>query len=708
MAGIAIRAYAPLATVAPAGVWFEAVDPQGFALETRARAGLTYDPAFHELHYTWQVTGPPKPYEAPVNMVRPWNNMRLAHGPKVALFFPDPGGYEVRLTARDARGTVAEAAYRIDIASPETSFPGVSTLCVAFDPGESWAEAPAGAVRLTSFAALEKALARAAGPTRLLFRRGETFELEQLRFDTAAAYHVDAWGQGAAPVLRTAFGQRSPILRLTKRAQARQFTVANLEFRGHWNPVTETGIASGSPLEWTPSRQTAHYTVWNSTFRNYGLIDFQVNKSVPATVLIGNSTITSWQNFGTLFRSDMARLGLAGMCMAQHPEALHGGIESRALSNRGGPVRITKCRDAYIGCSDFFSRSGWSGLAGELADQPCLRLNTSGEPGSSFTLDRVVCEGGYHVVNMAGSNPRVPEHPGNYVIDKALLVATAKTIGPFIANDFGGVTARNVLAIRPDVVKRHPNRWLGGMHADPDNPTAANLATPVALHSSTFLNLASGRREQKDRWTELFPGHEAFQDVTIENTLMADGIETAKGLFDLSESFSGIRLRYRGIRYGFRNPRGKLERAIGPGQSLLVPYDQITRDMAGAPETGPTNARYWRETEATDRQHVLTVAGVRRPLYAVLGAIAVRFEDRGVAIQNRGRDVWEPEAKWVLKLDRTSRLPEMDTRFASPERLPVPFPRADVPRATAGRIAFDDFLGRPRGPSGAQGALIAR
>ena len=704
MARLRILAVSQPHPVAPAGIWLEAVDVTGF--DVASAPGAAYDPSFHGITYRWRVIERPlAPFTAPENMIPDWNDPNLAHGKQVAFFFPDPGRYRIEVEARDARGTTARSEIGIDVADPDQVYAGPRTIAVSFDPAETWAGAPAGSQRAASPADLERALRVSREPARVRFRRGQIYGGIDLRIEGTQLGQLDAWGPGAAPVLR---GVDRPLFQLHKRSKVTHLTIADLVFRGDWDPTTETGISTTSPFLWTQSPTPAHYAVWNCHFEGFDHIDVEV-RDLPSTMLFGNSTVTNWRNFGFLMRSANARFALVGMCIAQHEEALHGGPKSGHLSNTHGPVRVPDCARVYIGTSDFFSRTGWSGLAGELADQPCLRLNTTGAPGSAFNLDRIVCEGGIHQINLKGSNPRTEENPGNYLIDRALFIGTAKTIGPFVAVDFGGLTMRNALGILPNAPRRHPNRWQGALRTKMENPAPGNTEAPLALYSSTFLNLLEPENDTGKAW-QLHGGGDAFRNATYENNILHDAPRSNGGVvFD--GTLPGIRPRFRGVRYNFRNQRGKLGSAIAPGQGLVIPYRDITRAFPGMEEAPATDQAYWQETEATDRWHMLAVRGVRSTLYAALGHIEVRFAPEGAIVINRTKVTWKAGAKYELRLDRSSRLARADRRYGSPDSLPLPLPDPKAPAfqgATQGMVTRDDFFLRPRGATPSQGAIEPR
>ncbi|MEM6660620.1 MAG: hypothetical protein AAF666_00455 [Pseudomonadota bacterium] len=703
MARLRILAIAGPDVTAPAGLWFEAVDLDGFDLSDVSEPEGTYDPSFHAITYVWQVKGAPlAPFDAPENMVPAWRDANRAYGKQVAFFFPEPGTYEVELWARDRSGNEARATESVVVADPSLTYPEARTVCASFDPAETWVGAPPECQTVETPRALLEAVVRADKPLRVLFKRGQTYALPTIDVRGQKLGLVDAWGNGAQPVLRAA-DDGSWVFKLGKRSRVEGFSVANLAFQGTWDATTETGRSTRSPLHWTRSSTPCHHTVWNCRFSGFDHLDFEIKKDTPGTVLVGNCHVTNWRNYGFLLNSPKTRFALVGMAVAQDADALHGGPKRGQLSNGHGPVRIANCSQVYLGVCDVFSRTGWSGLAKERADQPCLRLNTSAVRGSAYNLDRVVCEGGFHPVSFDAANKRKLEVPGNYVIDKALIIGTAKTIGPFVVVDLGGVTIRNMVAILPDAPRKHPNRWQGVVRTDMDNPAPDNTDVPLALYGISALNLLSSENAQGEPW-DFHKGNEVFQNYTQENVLLHEGAAGDSGL-DLTMTFDGIHPRFRGIRYGFTPQTGNFTRHIQRGDSFVVPYAEITEDQPGVEGTPATDQAYWQAHAAEDRWHMLFVQGLRSTLRATDGDFAVTFEQTGVRVTNTGRTAWPAEARWTLKLDRTSRLPKMDLSFASPRTLPVPLPHPDRHKSAGGTLPFDDFFGRPRGETPSAGAV---
>ena len=137
---------------------------------------------------------------------------------------------------------------------------------------------------------------------------------------------------------------------------------------------------------------------------------------------------------------------------------------------------------------------------------------------------------------------------------------------------------------------------------------------------------------------------------------------------------------------------------------MELPYSAITEDTAAKVGTSGTSQAYWLETENENTQHMLWVKGVRGMLYASRGDMRVEFTASGVVLTNTGKETWPAGDKYALKLDRTSRIPSMDGRYANPETLPLPV-ASTAHDATGGLVAMDDFFGRSRGSAPSKGAV---
>jgi hypothetical protein len=554
---------------------------------------------------------------------------------------------------------------------------------------------------------LQNALNSASSPLRILFKRGQEVADVLLRsdFGPSGFGHIGAWGSGPRPILRSRRGQNmilvigTPVSRLT---------ITDIDFRSDWDASTETGIADPSPLQFLANSVHCHYTIANCDFSGWNDLwlahQLAGGAGSSSTMVFANNVVTNWRSYG-IFIHDMAspnsRLALVGCRIAQHEDALNGGPNSTDFYNNQGPLRYADNSDVYIGSCDFFSRNGWSSAPPDLADQPCIRVNFKGVSGLSAVIERCVFEGGFGVMSFVGESGDIIEAPGNYLIDKALLIATSKSAWEFIACEYGGLTVRNTIGIMPDVLAHHPNDWRGALHFIADNPTPENVSAPMAVYSSSFVSLRSTSTDPGHDW-QLIGGPGQFLNVTAENNILhAPGLDTPvtpHGPVDLTgNTIPGVQPRYKGVRYdphGYES--GNLGGSVGPGGSFTLSYP------AG------TTQGYWQAIQTIDTRHALRIGGT--PYHASLGEFSVSFEGAQIRITNTSGATWPGGSTWNLKLDRKSQIPPMDTSRASPPTLPLPVAMQGSPAfgtaGTGGALsAYDDFFGNVRGASASGGAV---
>lgn len=668
---------------APAGVWFEAINVADFTFERDSGTGNAYDPSFHEITYIWTVRGNPlAAFTAPENMVTGWNDPNTAYGKKVAFLFNDPGTYTVDLWAVSPTGTTAIAEASVNVADPDTVYPGTNTIC--YSTGGSWSGEKPGCQRITSVAALQSALQAAATPPRVLFKRGQTITDMELFVNGGLLGYVGAWGTGDKPIVRSAHTKNA--IQFWNQTSITDFTITDIDFRGGWDAASETGVRDLSPLDFKASPTACHYTIAHCSFSGFMGLFLGTGQDHPAQMIFANNVITNWRDYGMFVHNtfdDDVRFAVIGCRITQNINALNGGTKN-GLYNNHGPIRCTDAANFYISVTDLFSRNGWSGLSPDNADQPCLRYNHLGSQNRFFNMDRCVCEGGFHPLAFAGQNGGTIENPGNFVIDKALLIGTAKTSKAFIVAEFGGLTVRNTIGIMPNSPFYHGIAWAGAVRYEIDNPIANNITTPMALYGSSFVNLRSAANDNNHDWL-LEQGGGVFDIVTVENNVLhGPGLDTpvtGDAPVNTSGTIPGVIPRYRGVLYNFEHESGVLSGSVPSGGSFTLPYPQGT-DQA-----------YWQAIEATDTDHLI---GIGSFFYVERGEFSVTFQSSNVRITNTTGSTWASGENWNLRLDRKSQLPGLDATYASPATLlPMPVVQSGSPgfeTADLGYQAYDDFF----------------
>ena len=720
---------------APAPIYLTARDHAGFS--SFEGTGAIYDGAAHEIYHVWTVREQPLPnFGRPQNFLAEWNNANVAYGKSVTFRATVPGDYVIDLWCVDRNGVTAVASTStITVVDADTAYPGAQTICYSEDPGETWQGEFPGARRVTDWAALSTAVRgdQSNGPNRILFKAGATIEPPTtLQIDSGRGLsHVGVWGSGDKPILRNLTKLSAVnMIRFAGGVQNAQFTVNGIRFEGGWDSTREVGYITPAPIFWRDVIRTMHYHIHDcewSGFDNWGVTT--QTDAPDAWITVSDCFATNWCNYAMFSGGGVNnRLAILGNRFQQHVDALNGVLGKGGVGNQHGPVRISRSKTAYIACTDFFARGGWSGGINnvngfsEPADQPCLRLFTSGEVGDSAYLDRIVCEGGYHNIKLSSFGVGDTVNPANIVVDRALLMGTAKATSEMIYVGHGGVTIRNVIGIVPNVPRRQNN--------DPDSLIrlryqtargAGNEDHSQVVHNSTGVYLRSSGpgfvlAEADVEWSDVTFGQNLAYAPNISTPVTGQPI-------DLSQTFAGITPRYKGVRFNFAplsfgpGDSNLPEAALAIGASFVVPYAAITDMLVGGNPAlaSATDQAYWQQMEADSAaagytpRHTLQArgGGIR---YTELGEFTVAYEATGIRFTNTSDGTWalpvDANLPWLIRLDRSVNIPGILAQYASPATVMRPTSDAQDAGLPVNRPAPSDFLLAPRGDTISVGALL--
>lgn len=689
MARIGIRRIEPTVVTAPSLVWFEATELDGFDYQDEPRR--SHDRSFNRITYIWTVDDTPNAparYGAP-NIPDVWNVAHRAYGKTVAFVFTEENTtYRIRLWAIDESGHIGEAVTEVQTVSAASAYP----LTVCLDPSGAFTGKPNGAKAVTSVDGMQRALKGAAGPARVLIARGQVIPNFLISGRRNGLQHVGSFGNPEAPrPILKAVNYDANMFEFEKTSRP-QISLDGLDCRGDWDASTETGRQTNTPLDFT-STALMHFTIWNCRFSGFGTIEVSADPSLAWTGGFGNTEVTNWSGYGIYVQpAPEARLAFVGCDVAQHPEAVNHYKGGRnGLMNTQGPIRMPECGKAYFGSSSFLSRTGWSGAN----DQECLRLNSACLEGKSYCVERCTLEGGAGNFKMSGSNRRRVEKPGNYLLDKVLLLAGGGKTAFFGKPHFGGTTLRNVVMAQLDVPSADRFAYPQSLPLEPDQDDADNLAEPIAVYNCSIMNLRRAGNDDGDK--ARITARTPFLDYTEENNVihapdLARHPQDDHAPVTTDTPLTGFTPRYRGIRPNFEFETGTLERSVANTAGFRVGYP-----------TG-TDQAYWLALAKDDRQHGIRVH--RRAYFAEFGGFQVTFGGNDITITNTSGAVWEAGSDWVLRLDRKSQIPPTDTTYGNPtdQELTLPVPDNVSPARRSGppegRHAYDDFLGNVRpGPS---------
>jgi len=587
-------------SVAPEAVFFRArVAGPGL---TEATDRGSYDESFHKVLYIWEFDDPGAASDKVVNLPEAHNDLNRAYGKEVAHVFTGPGLYRVHCTAYAPDGAlIGEDAIEVEIGDPDTVFAEDRTILLDPD-GQGDARTHPGAQIFTDWEAGWQALRDLDAPGRLLLKRGTSLRLpESLRIPrNMPNVYLSAWGSGPRPVL-SAEGDRALII-VNHRFEG-DTVLRGIALRGDWDSTTETGTQiPGLMTEQTHDRSVL---VDDCTFSGFG-ITFFVRRDVEgrnfrSLFALHNCDITNWGDYGVFVDLNLDQfIAILGCAIHQTPEALMGGGGSKSGdTNQHGPIRIAHGGHTHISACDLFSRNGWSMAAGIAADQPCLRWSTSqdeqAETRSSAMVERCAMEGGFDIVAVRDQNSRGPYYGTNFVMDKCLLVGTARTwTGVHVG--LTGTTVRNTIMVRPDTPML-TNAWAAWVIRAEDNPEGQNDPfDPVEIYANTLVNLMSdanrdGRALAAERDIDL------FETFSFENNLVYAPNATGQQPEDprlspepMPTSGGVWRSRYLGPRY-----RGLSDRGAQPDldRRFATPEGSVARlaPLPGSPARDSASGR---------------------------------------------------------------------------------------------------------------------
>lgn len=681
--------------VAPSGVWFEVTDIAGFDVSGGPGPDETYDPSFHEITYIWSFDDPGS-FSTPLNAPNAWNDRNVAYGKQVAHVFNDPGTYEVTVWAVDASGTTATASKTITIADPDAAYSGARTIVVAQDG--DFTGAPAGADQKTNLSTAVSAYNALGHTGRILLKRGETYSGAKIQIGVSENFRCGAWGTGNRPLLtplaQSSGGDNNEIFRLSGGSPIRDYCFYDLDLQGPWDPTTLTGDPRFIPFYWLFHSGAASpaYVVHNTRIAGFARINTSNLEPANSLTIFSECEVTDWQDYGLFGHGDMTdgRLGVVGCSVYQNPDACHNGGKD-GFGNDHGPWRNSSTLKVYGGGSEFFSNTGWSaGPPGvTTAAQPCIRVSSGGLIGRTWNLERITCEGGFHIIRNTGASGTRTDNPGNVMCDKMLLVGTAQT-EQFFPTHHGGTTKRNILAIMPSV-----KEYSGGANNffgfGTDNNQAGNLDARQALYNCTALNLHRETDNGDDDVNFSF-GSGSFTDIFIENNVyhapLQQTPEISDAPIDTSMPLTGFTPRYVGLRTAPSRTYHTLQSDLPDGQSFTEDYPDGYGQADFTPGSG----------------HALSV-DFDDYYFEINGDVAFTFNASNITITNASGTVWASGD--IVRAVLVPYNLATDASYASPASLPLPRPASGSAAigVSAGLLAYDDFLGSVRSTPQTRGAL---
>jgi hypothetical protein len=770
----------PTDFIAPCAVYFRATNFVGFRgfdnspISEPAGTANVYDPTQHEITVEWFL--PDESYTPLVtpNIPTAWRNRNVATGKQIATVFTTTGNKEVTAFAFDTQGNWGFASYTFQaggnspaIISQDSLFP--TTKTIVWSQAGNFSGKPTGATECTTIAEVHLAMRTNFALTgtqnkqcRVLLRRGETFT-DNGFFDVSSSgtgypgstlanfdYRsnckglvLGAFGSGAEPIIQntahTGLNVRTP-----DRADVRQLIVQDIDFRGDWDPTTETGrtsaVASGEPWQ---------YSVLFHRCKVYGHgVSFTLQNGTgeggvsPARVYFHDCDISGWKDYGLQFpRSYM--FAVMGCDLHQDVDALNGinhGTGSQndwAMGNTHVGMRWVSLFDSYIARTSVFNRGGWSSNSNQAAtvfpptNEQGLRLFTGFSIDAAGTgpdtrrhhhmWDRVTIEGGQAPLSIGPSTGNLV--PGNFVMDKFLVVGGGMSATNLIGGN-AGTTLRNGYGYRFNIPSQGGSTSVS---SDFELSFAAQHLIsgrgPSRIYNCTSINnFPSGNMAGTFIPFRVASGFDAGSG-TWNNVAVVPARSIGASFAPLGTSpLEGFVCRYKDLRWGFP-PCGAPPFAqiligdvreggpgpVAPGEWIRVPYPNYTGLCRGNNANGPLGQVTRDIVLANSTQkHEVSISNVATKRMGDInlwsnadGLVVFDFPvgQTYFRIQNASGVTWPNTGNprlWV-KLDLTDYLMPGKTgtgTFGS--TIPVPRPLAGSSALSTGSAlprALDDFFG---------------
>lgn len=661
--------------VAPAGVWFEAIGMSGFDA-TGPGPGESYDPSFHEVTFIWDfgekdAQGNPLVWDAALNIPDAWKNRSIAYGKSAAHVFRTPGTYTVTLWAVDGSGNIGTASTTVTIADPDTAYPGSRTICYS-DIGD-FAGAPAGAQLVSSVPSLVSAVSNLSQTGRILFKRGSDQTLEANIIGNQN-FRVGTWGTGERPILRPPLNRY--VFEISQGLRNLKFrTYDGLDFRGSWDPATETGgyydNVWANLLSDAPNMMTV---VHDCRISGMSGVNLTTLKAVDFTTILSDTIIDGWSEYGFVGNTqndgvtDGTRIALIGTAIQQLADACNGALGfgyGDDMSNEQGPIRWGTTRRWLMRSCYVFSNTSWAG-----GSQPCIRVGADSRDVDEFIGDRLVLEGGnssYQHITYNGFKTN------NTLIDRFLFIGSADTQNLF-DSEASGFTLRNGYGWLPPIPRRthHESGLFKKL------PSSGTLSEPVKLFNVSVLD------EQSGGFTPLLSGFADFTTLTVENNFFHAATQPGgpdEGAFGIT-TISGVTPRYAGFRASIGRPLTTVS-GVANGSSITFSYPtgQDGSTVSSAADFSPTG-RHW-----------LRIWGTGNPrFYQEHGHFTIAFNASNIVVTNTSGAAW-PGGDFRLICDYLNYV--TDSTYASPATVPLPRPQSGAPSYQTGNLgqkAIDDFL----------------
>lgn len=697
--------------VAPEGMIFT-VDVEGFDTPGPAIPD-GYNPQHHNLYYYWDFGDPGSSFDALTNALPHQANANTMTGTPVAHTYNTPGTYTVSvLVMEPSSGKTASARLSLSgseaVRDPNMIFLGANTYYM--DTTGVGAGAPAGALVYTDISAALNHASVNGKTARLLFKDGQTWNIDtgiSLRNDFSNNFQnimLAGEGTGARPLIRSTVALGSTAMFTINQffeGNTVDFVITDLDFEGGWDEITETEVTLTGDL-FDISDKLPDY-IWVNNCRmdrfNSTLNTQQAGLFSTTAVGMSNCSVSSWLNIGA-YLNTFAATAVIGCKMARDSDALGGG--EKFDHNIHGPIRSQHTGPAVWAKNDFFNNAGWfPNVSGYRTQQPCLRILQSGFKGAFNNISQNTMEGGFQVLALSRQDRNFAINAQDIVVDGNIMIGGFQTAN-LILGEYGGVTVRNNLGIRPNVptmrfifdpvsMYQVVNPANAGNGPSTPQQLTENFAAPIKVYNNTYVMLTEdGNFNGSVTAADLFRADGNFSNTTeSNNTLHAPNAGTplvADAPLNTDSIFIPRMLGYQSAYDLIEHTSGA---SVATGNSLTVAYPA----GRSAADYGPTTVL---------DPHEVIVGGVTYDSNS--GTASFSFGGSSVTVTNTSGTLW-PAGEMQLVLYAPSSPPPRQTEFATPTDCIATYAplsgSAALGDALAGLTSVHDFYGdiRPFYPS---------
>ncbi|MEM6421654.1 MAG: hypothetical protein AAF698_03620, partial [Pseudomonadota bacterium] len=384
------------------------------------------------------------PIESPVE-----RSARFSRGHVAAHVYQTPGTWVISVEVRDRRGDRRTAQATVTVQDPDVAYAGTLTMAYAADG--DFTGAPAGAILTTDFSDIVSAVRDQSAVRRIALKSGSVIPMDS-RLEFGSDKMLTRFGEGPRPRLVQGSTTQNAYMRLIR---AQRVVIAGI--------VTETDydVVNPAPPETHPEALINAIGIFDTNLSMFGTVfdcEFvgpSIGVYLTQRMIVANCIIRDWYDYGVF--GELIGGGIIGSHIAQNPNALrndnaktrNSGVTQNSADH--GPIRNSRFVDSVIAQNSLASWNGWSRAFDGLADQPCIRCNTTlrmQDTNHGGVIQGNYMVGGFTILSHNALNSAVGTRGKGCVIANNVLEATGRT-QTFLSNALTPTVIRNNLMVMP-------------------------------------------------------------------------------------------------------------------------------------------------------------------------------------------------------------------------------------------------------------------